>query len=229
VVASTASVALAAVALAAGLVVAAVPGVAGASHAKVVKVGTAKIPHVGVVLTTGSGLTLYHFTGNPPGKSMCTGVCASVWPPFMAPKGAHITAPKGVKGLSLVSVGSGHWQVALDKAVLYRFEGDSKKGQAKGQGVLGKWFAAPKSGITAAATPAVTTTTSSTTTTAPPTTTAPRASTTVPASQPPPTMPAPAPVPVPAPAPTTTPAPPPTTTTAPPTTTTTSGGGGYGY
>ncbi|HEY6427847.1 MAG TPA: hypothetical protein VIX84_11475 [Acidimicrobiales bacterium] len=224
--ASTASVALAAVALAGGLVVAAVPGVAGASHAKVVKVGTANIHHVGVVLTTGSGLTLYHFTGNPPGKSMCTGGCASVWPPFMAPKGAHISGPKGVKGLSLVSVGSGHWQVALDKAVLYRFEGDSKKGQAKGQGVLGKWFAAPKSGITAAATPAVTTT--STTTTAPRTTTAPPASTTAPASQPAPTMPAPAPVPAPAPAPTTT-APPTTTTTAPPTTTTTSGGGGYGY
>jgi predicted lipoprotein with Yx(FWY)xxD motif len=228
--------------VASGLVLAGMPGVAGASHARVVKVGTANVPHVGVVLTTGSGLTLYHFTTDPPGKSMCTGACATVWPPFMASKGAHISGPKGVKGLSLVNVGKGHWQVAFDHAVLYRFEGDTKKGQAKGQGVLGKWYVAMKSGIAAAPAggAAVTvpssgsTSTSTTHSTTPHSTTtsqAPHAGTTSPPApqSPPPTMP-------PAPAPTTTPPtappPPPTTTPPPPpptTTTTNAGGGGVGF
>jgi len=224
-------VACAIASLASGLVLAAVPGAAGASHAKVVKVGTASVPKVGVVLTTGTGLTLYHFTANPQGKSMCTGGCASIWPAYFAPKGAHISGPKGVKGLSLVNVGGGHWQVAFDKAVLYRFEGDSKKGQAKGQGVLGKWYAAMKSGLAEpAAGAAVTVPTSTTTsTTAPSTTTtavphaAPPSPTTVP--QAPPTMPVPPPTTTPP----TAPPPPPTTTptTAPPTTTPTTGGYGY--
>jgi predicted lipoprotein with Yx(FWY)xxD motif len=218
--------------MASGLVLAGVPGVAGASHAKIVKVGTAKVVNVGTVLTTGSGLTLYRFTVDQPGKSMCTGACATIWPPFFAAKGAHIAGPKGVKGLSLVKVENGHWQVAFHKAVLYRFEGDTRKGQAKGQGVLGKWYAALKSGLAApAASPAVTVPTS-TTTTAPPTTgTAPHAVTTSPPAvpqAPPPTMP-------PAPAPTTTPTtapPPPPPPPPPPTTTTTNanaGGGGAGF
>jgi predicted lipoprotein with Yx(FWY)xxD motif len=225
---------------------AAVPGVAGASHAKVVKVGTANVPKIGVVLTTGAGLTLYHFTVNPAGKSMCTGACATIWPPYFAPKGAHISGPKGVKGLSLVNVGSGHWQVAFHSAVLYRFEGDTKKGQAKGQGVLDKWYAAMKSGLAEPAEGAAATAPTSTPTTAPPTatpgaaattTTAPHASPTSPpgSKQAPPTMPAPAPMPAQAPATTPTMPPPAPTTTPtqpPPTTTTTSGnagGGGAGF
>ena len=57
-----------------------------------------------------------------------------------------------MKGLSLLSVGNGHWQVAFHKLPLYRFEGDKKKGQAHGQNVGGVWFAVLKSGIPAAAT-----------------------------------------------------------------------------
>ncbi len=159
------------------------PIVAGASRPQVVRVSTARVPHVGTVLTTGSGRTLYYFTANPPGKSLCTGACAQIWPPFMASKHAHIHGPHGVKGLSLISVGSGRWQVAFHNNALYRFKSDTKKGQAGGQGVLGKWFAAMKSGIvpvpSAAAAP------SATTTTGPPTTTsqAPQTPVTTPQTQ----------------------------------------------
>ena len=135
----------------AGLVVAGTPGLAGASHAKVVKVGTANVAHVGTVLTTGTGLTLYWFDKDPAGQATCTGGCAQIYPPYVAANGAHIEGPKGVKGLSLISVGSGHWQVAFDHAPLYRFEGDKKKGQAKAQGAVGLWFVALKSGIKPAA------------------------------------------------------------------------------
>ena len=101
------------------------------------------------MLTTASGLTLYRFTQDPTGKSACTGVCAKVWPPLTAAKGDHVQGPKGVKGLSVINVGHGRWQVAFHNVALYRFAGDKKKGQAHGQGVANVWFAALKSGIPA--------------------------------------------------------------------------------
>jgi predicted lipoprotein with Yx(FWY)xxD motif len=131
------------------------------SHHTVV-VSTASVHGVGEVLTTGTGMTLYRFTANPSGKSTCTGVCAKAWPPYLAAKGAHINGPHGVHGLSLISVGGGHYQVAFHNAALYRFAADSKKGDAKGQGLLGKWFAASKSWAPAGASAHMHTTTSTT-------------------------------------------------------------------
>jgi predicted lipoprotein with Yx(FWY)xxD motif len=229
-----AACAAAGLAVAAGLALAGPPALAGASHAKVVKVGTAKIPHVGVVLTTGAGLTLYYFANDPAGKATCTGACAKIYPPFSAPKGARISAPRGVKGLSLINAGNGRRQVAFDHAALYRFEGDTKKGQAKAEGLVGKWFVALKSGITpgsaptsaaAVTVPTTTPTTAATTTTQAPQ--APQATTTVPVQQ---QTPATSPPPAPTTTPTTAPPPPPTTTppaAPPPTTPTTMGGYGY--
>ena len=104
------------------------------------------------MLTTSSGLTLYRFTEDKPGTSACSGACAKIWPPLLAAKDAHLSGPHGVKGLSLMNVGNGHWQVTFHKLPLYRFEGDKKKGQAHGQNVGGVWFAALKSGIPASAT-----------------------------------------------------------------------------
>ena len=120
-----------------------------------------------------------------------------------------------------MKVGS-HWQVAFHKVALYRFGGDKKKGQAKGQNVAGEWFAVLKSGIpastaagaasTSTASPSTTPTSSAdspTTQPVTPTTQAPRAVT-------PSTM-------APAPAPATSPPAPPTTPT------TTAGGGGVSF
>jgi predicted lipoprotein with Yx(FWY)xxD motif len=193
---------------------------------------------VGTVLTTGAGLTLYRFTANPAGMSTCTGSCAKIWPPLLAAKGDHVSGPRGVKGLSLIDVGGGHWQVAFHDVALYRFEGDAKKGQAKGQGIAHEWFAVLKSGIpagtasgTAAAgtgagsTPTTPTTAAagSTTTQAPPAATSPPAPAQTPVTQ------APAPAPAPTTTPTTTSPPTTTTPTTQPPSTTTTMGGGYGY
>jgi predicted lipoprotein with Yx(FWY)xxD motif len=205
-----------AVLTATSLVLAGPGAVAGAtSPQKTVHISTAEVPSVGTVLTTSSGRTLYRFSDDPSGTATCTGACAKVWPPLLATKGAHIAGPKGVKGLSLIKVGS-HFQLAFHNVALYRFTGDEKKGQAKGQGVANVWFAVLKSGIPASAgAPAAVTPT----TPAPTTTTTPPALQT-PMIQAPPTTPRTTP-------PTTTP------TTAPPTTTTTqpssAGGGGVSF
>jgi predicted lipoprotein with Yx(FWY)xxD motif len=204
----------------------AVPAGATSSHARTITVSTASVSHIGTVLTTASGLTLYRFTEDPAGGSTCTGACAKVWPPLLAAKGTHIKGPKGVKGLSLIEVPNGHWQVAFHNVALYRFEGDKKKGQAKGQGIAGEWFAVLKSGIPAATAAHA----SSSTSTAAPTSTSTQPavatqSTAPPPTNPPPTSPPPTMTPPTAPPPTTTPTTPPPPTTTP----TTTPAGGYGY
>lgn len=239
---SFAACAALALALASAVALAAPAGIAGAaqrsessSHTQTIHLSTARVPHVGTVLTTGAGLTLYRFTANPVGMSTCTRSCANIWPPLLAAKGDHIAGPRGVKGLSLIDVGGGHWQVAFHDVALYRFEGDAKKGQAKGQGIAHEWFAVLKSGIpagtaggTAAAgagagatsTTPTTTAGSTTTTQAPPPATSPPAPVQTPVTQ------APAPEPPTTP---TTASPPTTTPTTQPPSTTTTMGGGYGY
>jgi predicted lipoprotein with Yx(FWY)xxD motif len=177
-----------ALAMTVAVAVAAPAGVAGATsaHAKTIKVSTAKVPNVGTVLTTASGLTLYRFTEDAPGTSKCTGACAKIWPPMLASKGAHVSGPRGVKGLAVTNVGNGHFQVTFHKIPLYRFEGDKQKGQANGQNVAKVWFAVLKSGIPA--------TTAAAGVPAPTSTTAPAPATTQPTMQttpppPPPTTP----------------------------------------
>ena len=206
------------------------------AHGKVttIHVSSASIAHVGTVLTTTSGLTLYRSTSDPVGHSVCTGSCATFWPPITAAKGDHVAGPKGVKGLSVIDVGHGHWQVAFHHVALYRFAGDTKKGQAKGQDVGGTWFAVLKSGIpatpsgaagaptTPTTAPASSITQPVTPTTAPQTPVRPSPITTPPATTPP-TSPPTTPLPT-TPPPTTPPATQPQTTTP-----TTSSAGGYSY
>ena len=183
--------------------------------AKTIKVSTASISHVGTVLTTASGLTLYRFTQDPAGMSTCTGVCAKIWPPLTAAKGEHVQGPKGVKGLAVINVGHGHWQVAFHNVPLYRYQGDKKKGQAHGQDVAHAWFAALKSGIPVSGSAAATTTTSQSSTPSTqgssgavtpgaPSTSSTSGGQTAPATTPPTPTPAPTPAPAPAPTPTTT-------------------------
>ncbi len=240
------AVGLGAASLSLALVLAVPGGTAGATgtQAKTIKISTAKISGVGTVLTTSSGLTLYRFTEDSPGTSTCTGACAKIWPPLLAPKGAHVSGPHGVKDLSLLKVADGHYQVAFHELPLYRFEGDKKKGQAHGQNVGKVWFAVLKSGIPATATAGAGAGATSTT--------APGASTTQPATSTNQgsqsnsstganvTTPTPTPVPTPVtqpptpvtqpPTPVTQPAPPMTTpTTSPTTTTAPSGGGGVAF
>jgi predicted lipoprotein with Yx(FWY)xxD motif len=214
------------------LVLAGPGGVAGATSShQTIHISSAKIPSVGTVLTTSSGLTLYRFANDPSGTATCTGACAKIWPPVLASKGAHIAGPKGVKGFSLIRVGN-NFQLAFHHVALYRFTGDKKKGQAKGQGVANAWFAVLKSGVPVTAgtpvvtpTPATPTPATQTPSTVTPSTQAPTRTTSPPASQTPMTQ-------VP---PTTPPTSPPTTTptTTPPTTTTTqpssAGGGGVSF
>ncbi|HMD44951.1 MAG TPA: hypothetical protein VKG43_02245 [Acidimicrobiales bacterium] len=107
--------------------------------------------HLGMVLVTGSGVTLYHLTADKPNKPTCTGGCNSIWPALLLAKGStKPVAGGGVSGLGTVKVANGRLQVTYHGEPLYRYVLDGHPGDTKGQGVDGVWFVVKKSAATTA-------------------------------------------------------------------------------
>lgn len=80
------------------------------------------------------GRTLYTFDKDGPNASACTGNCATLWPPFIAAEGA---SPEGDFGLVERNDGTRQW--SYKGKPLYRFSGDTRPGEAKGEGMGGVW------------------------------------------------------------------------------------------
>ncbi|MBV8194443.1 MAG: hypothetical protein JOY80_02840, partial [Candidatus Dormibacteraeota bacterium] len=96
---------------------------------------------LGTVLTTPQGLTLYYFTPEMGGTVVCTGSCASTWPPFKV--NGTPTAPSGATGmLGTVALSDGSTQLTYNGWPLHTYAADTAAGQTNGQGIGGKWFAA---------------------------------------------------------------------------------------
>lgn len=93
------------------------------------------------VLTTTKGRTLYSLSAEKHGKFICTASCLSVWHPLLVPSGVRPTGP--VK-LGTIARPEGGTQVTYKGKPLYRFGGDTKAGQANGEGIkdIGTWHAA---------------------------------------------------------------------------------------
>jgi predicted lipoprotein with Yx(FWY)xxD motif len=132
-----------------------------ASSTAVVKI--ASVSSLGApVLVDAQGLTLYHLSGEQSGKWICTSsACVKVWRPLAVPAGG---APSGSVGsLGKVKRPDGTTQVTFKGMPLYTFVGDTKPGEAKGQGIkdVGVWSALTANGSDASKAPAATTTTSS--------------------------------------------------------------------
>lgn len=88
------------------------------------------------VLTAPDGHTLYFFTPDTAGgKPTCTGSCASLWPALTATSPTEVSSAKGA--LTVVS-----GQVVYNGHPLYEYSGDRAAGQANGEGIMGKWYAA---------------------------------------------------------------------------------------
>jgi predicted lipoprotein with Yx(FWY)xxD motif len=110
-------------------------------------------------LVTGSGLTLYRNKTEKAGRIRCTGACATAWPPLLVPTGEKLVGGAGVAQAKLGTVRrpDGKRQATYAGSPLYRFAAD-RRGQAKGQGLAGIWFAISVAGTPAPATTAPTTT-----------------------------------------------------------------------
>lgn len=93
------------------------------------------------VLTTTKGRTLYSLSAEKKGRFICTGSCLSVWHPLRVPSG---TRPTGPVELGTIERPDGGTQVTYRGKPLYRFGGDTKAGDTKGEGIkdVGTWHAA---------------------------------------------------------------------------------------
>jgi predicted lipoprotein with Yx(FWY)xxD motif len=117
-------------------------------------------PSLGVkVLVDSEGLTLYHLSGEQPGKLICTSsACLKRWHPLAAGDRRGSNGSTGTLGT--VRRPDGTTQVTYRGMPLYTFADDRGPGQANGQGIrdLGTWTAvtegAGKVTATAAASPA---------------------------------------------------------------------------
>ncbi len=111
----------------------------GAALAAALTAGTKVTLHStnrGKVLATSTGRTLYLSTSDTTNHSNCTGSCASAWPPLMT-KGKPV-AGMGVHQALLGTAKRGtKLQVSYKGHPLYTWSGDTKAGQATGEGVNG--------------------------------------------------------------------------------------------
>jgi predicted lipoprotein with Yx(FWY)xxD motif len=97
------------------------------------------------VLTRANGHTLYSLSVETHGRFVCTGGCLGTWKPLVVPQGAK---PKGPVKLGTIRRPDGKTQVTFKGRPLYSFDGDSKAGEANGEGFkdVGTWHAAKVTG-----------------------------------------------------------------------------------
>jgi len=101
---------------------------------------TVRRTHLGRVLVTAKGRTLYLFLEDGR-RSSCYGSCARVWPPLLV--SGRPRAGRGVDAGKLTTTRRRHSR--LRQAVyaghpLYTTVADERPGQTEGQGFLGTWF-----------------------------------------------------------------------------------------
>lgn len=132
--------------------------------------GTVKVvaSKYGKVLAAGNGMTLYRYTLDKKGVSVCSGACSQYWPALLLKGTAKPTAGSGATAALLGTIKRGNAkQVTYAGFPLYLYVGDSKPGDVKGQGFQKTWYvvsakgALVKQGAAAAPAPAPTTSTSS--------------------------------------------------------------------
>jgi predicted lipoprotein with Yx(FWY)xxD motif len=97
------------------------------------------------VLTNLKGRTLYSLSVEKNGKFICTASCLSIWHPLMVPAGVRPSGP--VKLGTIVRPDTKVIQVTYKGKPLYRFGGDTKAGDDRGEGIkdVGTWHAATTS------------------------------------------------------------------------------------
>jgi predicted lipoprotein with Yx(FWY)xxD motif len=122
----------------------------GASAAAVGKttVRTANASSLGTIVVGPTGRTVYRFLDDHGKHITCTGACAKQWPPLLVAKSAKPTAGAGITAskLGTITRPDGTVQVTYNGYPLYLFAGDSKTGQANGQGLEKLWYVLSPSG-----------------------------------------------------------------------------------
>jgi predicted lipoprotein with Yx(FWY)xxD motif len=102
-----------------------------------VMVGTKK--PLGNFLVDGNGNTLYYFTKDSVGHSVCEGGCIHNWPAF-APDSVVVPSALNPTDFSTITRADGTKQLAFKGYPLYYYVKDKIRGEVTGQGVGGVWY-----------------------------------------------------------------------------------------
>ena len=92
------------------------------------------------VLTNAQGMTLYYRTSDAPPATVCSGGCASAWPPLIVSGSAAPTSATSLPGKLTSATDANGNQVEYNGHPLYTFSGDTAPGQTTGNGTAGVWF-----------------------------------------------------------------------------------------
>ena len=91
------------------------------------------------ILTNAQGMTLYYRTTDAPPSTVCSGGCASAWPPLVMSGSSTPSSAASLPGkLTIVTDANGN-QVEYNGHPLYTYSGDTAAGQTNGEGVAGIW------------------------------------------------------------------------------------------
>ena len=85
------------------------------------------------VLTNAQGFTLYYHTTDTP-TSVCSGACATAWPPVLLPSGTPGSS-LSLPGTLGVETNANGRQVTYNGHPLYGWKSDTSPGQATGEGI----------------------------------------------------------------------------------------------
>jgi predicted lipoprotein with Yx(FWY)xxD motif len=103
---------------------------------------------LGKVLVDARGRTLYRFEKDAGGRSACASACAAAWPPLR--EDGTMVAGRGLTRSALgTTARSDGKQVTYRGHPLYRYSGDTKRGDTNGQGLTAfgaAWFAVSGAG-----------------------------------------------------------------------------------
>jgi len=86
-----------------------------------------------------TGMTLYNFKKDTPGKSACEGECLAKWPLYYVEKVA-VKDGLDAKNFGTIIRADGQKQTTYKGMPLYFFAGDKAPGDTNGQGVKDVWY-----------------------------------------------------------------------------------------
>ena len=91
------------------------------------------------ILTNTQGMTLYYRTTDMPPTTVCSGGCASAWPPLLVSGSNTPTSTTSLPGKLSAQADANGAQVEYNGHPLYTYSGDTAPGQTTGEGVGGIW------------------------------------------------------------------------------------------
>ncbi len=101
---------------------------------------------LGQILVDGEGRTLYLFTQDTDGESVCYDECETNWPPLTVDGDITVGGGLDASLFSTVARTDGSMQVKVGDWPLYYFANDAAPGDTNGQGVGEVWFVVSPTG-----------------------------------------------------------------------------------